>query len=164
MKETNTMTSFLEVLERQTILIDQLARDEAELQRAVADRDWACLEDLVPRMAQLGEEINDAEATRNELLADLAASLGHNLTFSQVLARIPAEVRTGLSERYRALKIAVLRLQSRTSTMDAYLRSVIGTTRGVLRELYPEQMEHRYSRTGHGQFSGATAMMVDSSL
>lgn len=164
MKQTEAFGLFVRLLGEQTEMIDMLGEKQAELQQLVAEKKWDEMEQLVPRMTQLSEAIASIEAQRNEAFAEIAASFGGVESFANVLSRLPEEIRRQVSERYRALKIAVLRLQSRTATMDAYVRSSMSTNRGVLQELFPEHATSGYTREGHGHFSTASAVVVDREL
>jgi hypothetical protein len=164
MKQTTGMNLFLELLEHQTGLIDGLAEKQSVLQGIIARKDWTAMEQLVPEMTRLSEEIARTEAQRNEVFAELSASFGNVESFAHVLVHLPEELRGKISRQYRALKIAVLRLQSKTSTMDAYVRSSMSTNRDVLRELIPEHSSNGYTSRGHGHFATASAVVVDHEL
>ncbi|MDA3948824.1 MAG: flagellar export chaperone FlgN [Spirochaeta sp.] len=164
MKQTEAMGRFLELLNEQTDLIEALGERQAQLQTLIADKDWEQMERLIPEMTRLSEATAAVEAQRNEIFAEISASFGGVQSFAHVLTRLPGELRHEISRRYRALKIAVLRLQSRTATMDAYVRSSMSTSRGVLQELFPEHATSSYTRQGHGQFSTSSAVVVDREL
>ncbi|MFP4152226.1 MAG: flagellar export chaperone FlgN [Alkalispirochaeta sp.] len=164
MKQTEAIGRFIHLLARQTEMIDALTERQSRLQEYVSAKNWEQMEQLVPEMTRISEAIAMAEAERNALFGEISASYGSELTFAHVLARLPEELRRGISERYRALKIAVLRLQSRTATMDAYVRASMATSRGVLQELFPEHASSGYTRRGHGEFSTASAVVVDREL
>jgi len=160
-EHTHAIHGFIDLLTRQAELIGQLASYEGTLQEIVAQRNWAELEQTLPVMTQISEAIQEIEEERNEQFSEIAASFGDEESFSRVLSRLPEELRSELSAAYRALKVAVLALQSRTAGMDAYIRATISTTRGVLQELYPEHMSHGYSRDGQGRFGTPPAAMFD---
>ena len=164
MKDTNPIRTFVTLLERQAALIDELAEREADLQTLVTKGAWDELETLIPEMTDLGEAINEAEEERSAVYGEIVAAVGGERSFAYILSRLPIELRAALSAAYRRLKVAVLRLQSRTSTVDTYLRSSIATTRGVLRELYPEHASVGYSRSGHDRFGAGSPVMVDRAL
>ena len=164
MKHTELSDGFVQLLDQQSELIEQMAGHETELQEAVGERDWQRLESLMQRMSQLSDAIVAVERRRNEVYTALAMEFGGEATFARVLTMLPVEERQRLSAAYRRLKVAVLGLQSRTAGMDAYLRATMSTTRGVLQELYPEQTSRGYSRDGQGQFNTASAVMVDRAL
>ncbi len=164
MKETHLLQGFLGILDRQTALINELAEMELELQQIVAERSWERLHDVVPRMTELSEAINEAENERNENVERLAHIAGPGIQFTDLLRRLPTEVRIAVTERYRNLKIAMLRLRSRSSNIDSYLRATISTQRGVLRELYPDRTTPGYTKEGDGTFTTAPAMVLDHSL
>lgn len=161
MEHTHAIHRFIDLLTRQAELIGQLASYEGTLQEIVAQRNWAELEQTLPVMTQISEAIQEIEEERNEQFSEIAASFGGEESFARVLSRLPEELRGELSAAYRALKVAVLALQSRTAGMDAYIRATISTTRGVLQELYPEHMSHGYSRDGQGRFGTPPAAMFD---
>ena len=164
MKDAHTIETFVGLLDHQADLIAELANQEAALQEVVAARDWRRLEELLPRMTEVSEAISSVEAQRNDMFHEIAASVGGEVSFARILQRLPEHVRSELSRAYRRLKVSVLALQSRTAGMDSYLRSTIATTRGILKELYPEHTAHGYSRDGQGRFGTAPAVMVDHAL
>lgn len=164
MKDIHLLQNFIGILDRQTALINELAEMELELQKIVANRNWERLSQVVPRMTAISEAINEAEALRSDAVRDLTRLAGPGILFSELLRRLPTEARIAVTERYRNLKIAMLRLRSRSSNIDAYLRSTISTQRGVLKELYPDRTSPGYTSSGDGTFSTAPAMVLDHSL
>lgn len=161
MKTNTRIEDFLLLLERQTELIEDLARREGALQDRVADQDWSAVEVLIGEMIVTSEAITAVEEQRNSTFLEIACALGGETDFAVVLSRLPQEVRSEISLRYRDLKVAVLRLQSRTSDMDAYLRSSMATNRAVLRELFPEHAAPGYSADGQGRMQAGTALMIN---
>ncbi len=164
MKQTTAIHLFLELLERQTTLIEELTEKQTTLQGLVVRKDWTGMERLVPEMTALSEAISRVESKRNDVFGELSASFGQVNSFAHILIHLPEEIRSAISRQYRALKIAVLRLQSRTATMDAYVRSNMSTNRDVLRELMPEHSTNGYTREGRGHFSTASAVVVNHEL
>lgn len=160
MTNVHAYTRFLTALERQTELMNSLTTLEEELQTIVAERRWDDLQMHLPRMTRVSDHIADAEEQRNDAFLDLALACGVGSAFPDVLAALPDEARAAISSRYRALKVAVLRLGNRTASMDAYLRSTIATNRGLMRELYPDQSPSGYSRDG-AHTAGTAALVVD---
>lgn len=164
MNSNETIGSLLRLLDEQTELIERLGEQQSSLQEIVANKDWEGMERIVPKMTGLSEAISRVEMQRNSAMAELTAAFGGTESFSLLLDRLPPEIRRALSVRYRALKVAVLRLQSRTATMDAYIRASMSTSRGVLQELFPETTSRGYSRDGAGSFTAASAVVVDHEL
>ena len=161
MNHNDTVGRSLRLLDEQIELIERLGELQVTLQPIIVEKDWQKMERLLSKMTSVSEAIARVESQRNDALRELVAASGGGETFAQLLNRFPLEVRHAISIRYRALKIAVLRLQSRTATMDAYIRSSMSTSRGVLRELFPEHASSGYSRDGVGSFSTASAVVVD---
>lgn len=164
MKDIHILQDFIAVLDRQTALINELSEMELELQKIVADRNWERLSQVVPRMTVVSDAINESEELRAEIARDLSRMAGPGMLFSELLRRLPTEARVAVTERYRNLKIAMLRLRSRSSNIDSYLRATISTQRGVLKELYPDRTSPGYSSSGDGTFSTAPAMVLDHTL
>lgn len=160
------ISEVLEALSEQVKHMQQLADQEALLQRCVMERDWTVLEELIPRMATASEAIEAAENARDYSVQRLALALGLGPSprFSDVVAALPEESRMALADLYRRLKIVVLRLQSRTASIDTYVRSSVSTMRAVMRELYPEHAAPVYSRSGGGIFTGGQALVVNHHL
>ncbi|WP_146049397.1 MULTISPECIES: flagellar export chaperone FlgN [Alkalispirochaeta] len=154
----------LECLREQALLMDRLATGQQHLQQAVVLRDWERLESVLEEMNLLGEALAGKENERDQAFHDLAQALGCRRSLSAILAELPRETRAEVSQAYRALKVAVLRLQSHTASMDTYVRSSMATNREVLRELFPEWAAPGYSRTGQGNMgpeAAGTALMVN---
>ncbi|SIQ89251.1 FlgN protein [Alkalispirochaeta americana] len=154
----------LECLQRQTSLLDQLTVHQKALQTEVLRRDWDRLEELLEELHPLGEALAGIENERDQAFHDLAQAAETGRSLAAILAKLPREIRADVSEAYRALKVAVLRLQSNTASMDTYLRSSMATNREVLRELFPEWAAPGYSRTGQGNMgaeTAGTALMVN---
>lgn len=164
MKDIHILQDFIAVLDRQTALINELSELELELQTIVADRNWERLSMVVPKMTAVSDAINESEEVRAEMVRDLSRMAGPGMLFSELLRRLPTEARVAVTERYRNLKVAMLRLRSRSSNIDSYLRATISTQRGVLKELYPDRTSPGYSSSGDGTFNAAPAMVLDHTL
>ena len=164
MEHAQSVAAFTGLLHQQAALTAELATYEKRLQDAVMEREWHDLEGVLPHIDRLSAAIQGIEERRNELFADIAIAVGGDGSFAGVVARLPVEVRSSLTDGYRALKVAVSALQSRTRMLDTYIRSTVATTQGILRELYPEQTRHGYSRTGEGRFATEPAVMVNHTL
>ena len=164
MKKIRALQDFVVLLGRQTALINELSEMELQLQSIVADRKWEDLSLVVPRMTEISEAITAVEEERNDAVRELTRAAGPGIQFTELLRRLPPEVRGVITERYRELKIAMLRLRSRSSNIDSYLRATISTQRGVIRELYPDRTTPGYSKSGDGTFQTAPAMVLDHTL
>lgn len=164
MKDIHILQDFIAVLDRQTALINELSELELELQTIVADRNWERLSMVVPKMTAVSDAINESEEIRAEMVRDLSRMAGPGMLFSELLRRLPTEARVAVTERYRNLKVAMLRLRSRSSNIDSYLRATISTQRGVLKELYPDRTSPGYSSSGDGTLNAAPAMVLDHTL
>lgn len=169
MDMAESKSAFVQTLWRQAALMEELSLQEEALQQAVQERQWERLQETMKLMTQKSEELTGVENERIAAYEELMNALGRSDkndgdAFSDVMAHLPEEIRGEISEAYRALKVAVLQLKSRTGGIDTYLRSTISTMRGVMRELYPEHTTPVYSRTGTRSYTGGQALMVDHHL
>ena len=159
MDDTEALHEFVTALSDQARLLNELADGQSHLRDAVAARDWDALERLLPKLTEVGRTADQAEQRRGRAL-DRITSYGRR-DFSIVLGELPDEHRRRVSDGYRELKVAVLRLKSHSRQMETYLQSSIATTRAVVRELCPEHASGGYTPDGQGTFQTAAAMMVD---
>lgn len=151
---------FRGILLQQTELLTALSQQEQHLQAVVADRDWPQLERLLPSMEAVGVEFQRLETRRQVVYTEMQFAAGGEQSFAALLKSFPGDEREKISAAYRGLKVAVLRLRSQTAGLDTYLRSSIGTLRGVLQELYPEHASTVYSRDGFGGYPSGQAMVL----
>lgn len=158
---TVPVQDILTFLERQTDLLNRLADQQEELQHLVEQRSWDAMEVLIQSMTHTGEEIALLEEQRHGLFQELALSLRLSGELSGVLAALTPDQREAVSRGYRGLKIAVLRMQSRTAVFDSYMRSTVSTGRGILRELFPEHAGTAYRQDGRGSFPATAPLVVD---
>ena len=151
---------FHDVLLKQTQLLTALSQYEQRLQGIVADRDWPQLERIIPAMEAVGSEFDALEGRRDAVLTEMQFAAGGERSFASLLDTFSPELREKITNAYRSFKVAVLQLRSQTAGLDTYLRSSIGTLRGVLQELYPEHASAVYSREGFGGYTGGQAMVL----
>lgn len=159
MHNTEALHEFATALTDQARLLNELADGQSHLREAVAARDWDTLEHLLPKLTEVGRTADQAEQRRGAALDRITGP--EKRDFSVVLAALPDEHRRRVSDGYRDLKVAVLRLKSHTQQMETYLQSSIATTRSVVRELCPEHASGGYTPDGQGTFQTAAAMMVN---
>lgn len=153
-------------LERQSDLLAEFGRREADLQEAIIERDWPAMEALVPELERMGDELEALERQREAAVAETKAELGvsRESPFPELLSKLGAREGAELASLYRDLQIAVLRVKNQTSGIDAYVRNSVRTANTVLGEVFPERKGTLYSRTGAHTQAHGSAIVLDHEL
>lgn len=157
---------FVDVLSLQVLLFTDLAREERILADAVVAKDWPSLDRVIRVMDGYSRKIVHADEQRARVYDALRSRLGlrEGGLFSDVLDAIPFESREQLSNLFRELKIAVMRVRSLTGGVETYVESSNQTLRSVLQELYPERKGRLYSRSGATTEHADTPVVVNHHL
>jgi len=131
-------------------LLNGFAGLEVKLQDAFLRRDWSELDILVSEMGSFSGRIEAMEERRHNTFLELKVllRLAEKMTFSRVITEMSGEDREELSDLYRKLKIAVIRVRGATGRLGYYFRSVSDSANRVLSELLPYRKGRIYSRVG----------------
>lgn len=162
-----TMTTDLEsVLERQIGELERLARAETDLQRAVTDRDWQAAEALIDELRKTAEGFSQLESARHDAYRALLDSVGarRDMPFPVALGRLDEDSRRTLTDLYRRLKVALFRVRSISEGLDAFVATLMTTTRGILEELYPTRKGRMYGPRGTVSGTEDWALIVNTNL
>lgn len=153
-------------LEKQSELLAEFRRKEAELQEAIIERDWPAMDAVIPELERLGDELEELEGQRAAAVAASKEELGleADSPFPELLAKVEPQDRAELTSLYRTLQIAVLRVRNQTSGIDAYVRNSVRTANTVLGEIFPERKGTLYSRSGAHRPAHGTAIVLDHEL
>jgi hypothetical protein len=131
-------------------LLNGFAGLEVKLQEAFLRRDWPALDTLVSELDSFSGGIEAIEQRRHSTFLELKVSLklDEKTTFNRVITEMSGEDREELSDFYRKLKIAVIRVRGATGRLGYYFRSVSDSVNRVLSELLPYRKGRIYSRGG----------------
>jgi flagellar biosynthesis/type III secretory pathway chaperone len=153
---------FKSALMKQLSLLEMLEKEELNLQSSVIEKDWPGTESCIKHLETLSERVMRAERRRHELFNALKAALKaeDDEGFYDVIARFPEEERRELSELYRKLKVAVLKVQSLNGGIDTYIRSAAYTLGKVLDEYIPSRRNKTYSRSGRRAGTGEGPLFI----
>lgn len=162
----NTMTALGELkhsMRREVELLEQFAEQEHDLQKAIVDRQWERLEGIVDAMRASSDEVLQAEAARHRAYTQVRAELGHedDESFYDFISHLDLDERTAISELYRRLKVAVMRVQALTGGIGTYVTSATTAIREILDELYPQRKGRIYSSGGYHASPDDRAMVLD---
>ena len=147
-------------------LLEQLADRERELQNALLERNWQMLEEVIQEMNELARTIQQADQMRAERFSHLCRQigLGEQSGMAEVVARLDTDDATRLRALFRRLKVAVMRIQSLTGGIDAYVASTTATMRAFLDESFPERRGTIYGRDGNADNGAGHAVVIDRHL
>lgn len=159
-------TGLQEVLEQQIWVLEELAEEEAALQRAVAGRDWPAAESTIDGLRERADRFAGLEEVRHQAYREMLHSVGvtESVPFPVALGRLDDESRRRLTELYRRLKAALFRVRSVSEGLDAFVAALVTTTRGILDEIYPSRKGNLYSRSGQVAGREDWALVVNRNL
>lgn len=152
----------MDTLEAQLTMMNTLAEQEAELHRLMLEREWEEVTPLIETMGEMSDAVVEAENRRHDAYCALRRDLGLNDTsgFGEVLAALDDDDRRSLADLYRQLKLSVIRLQSLAGGVDRYVRTMMATTREIIKEAYPQRAGGAYGRDGaHAAHSGEALVL-----
>ncbi|MBN2553824.1 MAG: flagellar export chaperone FlgN [Spirochaetales bacterium] len=141
-------------------------KDFAELQKglqqAISKRQWTELNGEIDSLRVLADRIEALEEERIEAYRVLKSSLqaGDQESFSQIVARLPADERDELLGLYRHLKAAVIRVKASAGLLNYYVQSMSDALRQILEELFPHRKGKMYSRSGKPREPGDESIML----
>ena len=147
-------------------LLELLAERERELQNHLLGRNWQMLEQVIQEMNGLARRIQQADQIRGELFGQLRHRMGlaEQSGMAEVVARLDDESSARLRALFRKLKVSVMRIQSLTGGIDAYVASTTATMRAFLNESFPERRGTIYGRDGSADVHSGHAVVIDRHL
>ena len=153
-------------LVRQSELLSEFGRREADLQEAIIERDWQAMDAVIPDLERLGDELEHLERQREAAVSASKQELGLDpeQSFPELIAKAEPQERAELASLYSNIQIAVLRVKNQTSGIDAYVRNSVRTANTVLGEIFPERKGTIYSRTGAHRQAHGSAIVLDHEL
>lgn len=164
--EATRSTALQDVLEQQIWVLEELAEEEAALQRAVAQRDWPAAESIIDGLRDRADRFAALEEVRHEAYREMLRSVGasESMPFPVALGRLDEASRRLLTDLYRRLKAALFRVRSVSEGLDAFVAALATTTRGILDEIYPSRKGKMYGRSGQVARTEDWALVVNRHL
>ena len=142
--------------------LKDFAELQKSLQQAISKRQWTELNGEIDSLRLLADKIEALEEERIEAYQVLKSSLqaGDRESFSQIVARLPADERDELLGLYRHLKAAVIRVKASAGLLNYYVQSMSDALRQILEELFPHRKGKMYSRSGKPKEPGDESIML----
>ena len=153
-----SVQNLTQVMQAQTLLMNELAKLEKRLLSAILDKDASAIQECLSHNATLSEHLNQAEAVRVTLIARMAAQCGivsHPEStiqtvelYERVLLRLPVAGREALKQTGREFRLAIQNLVSINQALRMYTEAQLVTLDSFLSELLPQRSHGVYGSDG----------------
>jgi hypothetical protein len=154
-----------QVLGREIELLCDIEAAQKRVWDAVVKREWTDFEALMAGMGLIGAELGRLEDQRMGLVKELTAdSGGRGDDFYALTAPLPAPERHELTEKYRGLKMAGLRVRMANESLLAYMAGIKTTMAGFIEAAFPDRKGRVYSRSGAVVPQDMRSMVLNRSL
>ena len=166
MEKVAIVNSLIDKMAEETLLLEEFGSREGELRSCISSNNWSELTATIQNLSPLAEKIEEVEKSRDEAFMALRTMFGEkdDASFYHVVFHLPERERDICVELYRKLKLAAIRIQSITLSIDSYVRTVSGTVRQILEEIFPYQKGKIYSAKGGSMDTQAEPMVFNTSL
>lgn len=154
------------VMEQEERLIEQFASWERAMNERVKEKQWKELQQVMAGADGVSAAIDSCETERAALFEELKAAVGEGgeAGFYQVVYHLPEKDRNRVAERFRSLKMSVIKLRGILWGIDAYVKAVQGTLKDILGEISPARKGTIYARTGAVRNAEAEALVLNKQL
>ena len=153
-----SVSNLIQVMQAQTILMNELAALENRMLAAILDKDAGAVQSCLETNATLSAHLDQAETVRVTLIGQLASERGIVTPsgtekkvleqFDRLMLRLDGLDRTRLTEISRQFKLAVQRLVSINRALRMYTEAQLVTLDSFLSELLPERSHGVYGADG----------------
>lgn len=166
MEKVSLANNLIDLMAEETLLLEDFGSREEEIRACISSNNWNDLTLTIQHLSPLAEKIEQVEKTRDEAFSALRSVCGEkeDASFYHVVFHLPERERDISVELYRKLKLAAIRIQSITLSIDSYVRTVSGTVRQILEEIFPYQKGKIYSKHGGSVDSQAEPMVLNTRL
>ena len=163
---TNALVRALkDLMDREAELLVDLGRRVERLRDSFQQKSWGPSLSLSQGIESSSRAIEEADLARDEAFASVreAMHLPKETTMSAVMPRLPDELRSGMEESWRGLRMAVVRLKTNTGRMRYSAEAMASTLNRILEQVFPYRKGKIYSRRGTPT-SVTGGVLVDHSL
>ena len=163
---TNALVRALkDLMDREAELFVDLGRRVERLRDSFQQKSWGPSISLSEGIERSSRAIEEADLARDDAFASVreAMHLPGETTMSAVLPGLPDLLRSEMEERWRGLRMAVVRLKTDTGRMRYSAEAMAGTLNRILEQVFPYRKGKIYSRRGTPT-NVNSAVLVDRSL
>jgi hypothetical protein len=154
-----------DAMDMEAELFKRLGAGMDRLRDSFAAKRWTESLTIAQGFESAALEIEATDRVRETAFSDLKAGFGvpDGEQFSAVVARVPAEERSGLEESWRGLKTSVFRLKTATGRLRYSTETLSDTLNRIFEGIFPHRRGRIYTRHGT-PVTAAGSLIIDKEL
>jgi hypothetical protein len=170
------------ILDRETELLKGIEAAQKQVREAVVKREWADFEKFQARLGRIGTELEGLEGERKALFGgqapsgnenypgtpgttkDGASGTGGETGFYRLIAGLSPREQRKLTEQYRELRMAGIRVRINNDNLLAYIAGIRSTMSAFIESVFPGRKGRVYSRSGAVIPQDMRSMVLNRSL
>ena len=162
----NLSRRLIALMGKEILLLNEFEQTEQMVRQYIRESDWGKLNTTLKMIDSLSDSIDEVEEQRHSVYQKLRSLVGEgpNTNFYQVVVHLDPETREECASLYRGLKMAVIKIQGITWSIDAHIRAVSNTIGSFLDEVFPHRKGRMYSKQGTAKVGDTGPMVVNQSL
>jgi hypothetical protein len=153
-----------QALEAELALLSQVSLAQGELRRAVLEREWTNFEGLLERVDSYTQRFGALDEERLAVFSVSKDAEGAEPHFYTLLARFPEAQRRELSDLYRSLKTAALKVRLENDALSSYIAEAKALISSFINAAFPDRKGGIYSKDGKAVAVDMSRIVVDQSL
>ncbi|MEJ2663809.1 MAG: hypothetical protein P8107_07170 [Spirochaetia bacterium] len=157
---------FIKDMQNEAALLKEFAELEDQMQLCAGENRWEDIERVIGELKGKAGTLNSIEECRCASFDALKKKLGLpcETGFLKLLPIVPVTERERLLSAYRKLKVAVFSVKGATTRLTYYFRSMEGSFKKVLGELFPHRKGKIYSKDGRPKKVPDDALLLNKHL
>ncbi|MDR2069433.1 MAG: flagellar protein FlgN [Spirochaetaceae bacterium] len=157
----------IDILERETAVLREIAALQDSLRTAVMNRDWTDFESLLESLQEYGAQFEGLESERVcffSAFGETSPGADEKAGFYALTTRLPKAERTALTAAYRTLKMETLRMRLINNSLMEYLSEARTAVAAFLEAAFPDRKGRLYSRRGVQRPADMRSMVLNHSF
>jgi hypothetical protein len=161
-----SIRELIEAMRDEIACFDDFSREQMAMSRAVRERDWVSLQKSLVTLESIAALIQGAEARREGILSELCreTDVAGEDGFYRFATWIGEPSRTALTDAYRALKVAALRVRIENDALGSSIDDARELLSGIFDELFPDRRGKLYGRTGRAVGRNLESVVVNTAM
>jgi hypothetical protein len=167
MKQNGSVELCLDLLEKELVVLEQLALSQDTVRKAVVSREWVNFDEKIAELNKLGASFDALESERAKLFMHFLPSnekKDEDMGFYSLLTRLPPDKRGVFADRFRHLKLLTLRIRLANESLMRYIEEAKTTVAEFLEAAFPDRKGRVYTRSGLTAPADMRSMVLNRSL
>lgn len=154
------------IIEEESLLLEKFHSEEKKLKGYLGEKDWVKLQSILENIDRLSVGLALVEKERNRCFTAFCRQLtaSEGLSFYSMVAHLPNDLKANLTEKYRNLKLQVLKVQGVTRNIESITSTLSDTIRNTIEELYPYRKGKIYSSRGRAREGQMNPLVLNEQL